>query len=112
MKTTHIIAAVAAMTVAVVADCPDYSVYSTEYHPPFSSGVYNLSYMRPDPDCRTFHLQEVEDAITNLSTVIVDPDLYRLFLNSFPNTLDTAVKWKGYADGTDEELTFLITGDM
>jgi len=54
----------------------------------------------------------VEDTITRLNSSITDRDLFRLFQNSFPNTLDTAIKWKGYAAGTDEELTFVITGDM
>lgn len=44
-----------------------------------------------------------------MASVIKDPDLYRLFENSFPNSLDTAVKWKGYAvDNPKEELTFLM----
>ena len=47
-----------------------------------------------------------------MNSTIKDPDLYRLFQNSFPNTLDTAVKWKGYAAGSSEELTFVITGDI
>lgn len=54
--------------------------------------------------------------------VIKDPDLFRLFENSYPNTLDTMIKWRGYAkeigedgvegDVTDEELTYVITGDV
>ncbi len=56
--------------------------------------------------------------------VIKDADLYRLFENSYPNTLDTMIKWRGLANRTDpetgqrvvgaadEELTYVITGDI
>lgn len=115
MQTIYFNLAVAATLIlsAVQAACPDYSDYSKTHHPPYSSGRYALSYQRPDPACRTFNSSIVEDTISSMATVIKDPDLYRLFQNSFPNTLDTAVKWRGYAAGTkDEELTFLITGDI
>ena len=98
---------------AIRAACPDYSDYSQQYHAPFSSGRYNLSSMRPEPSCRTFSSSIVEDTIASMQSVIKDPDLYRLFQNSFPNSLDTAVKWKGFAaNNSEEELTFLITGDI
>lgn len=98
---------------AVGAQCPDYSTYSQQRHEPFSTGRYSLSYMRPDPACRTFNSSDVEDTIVAMKSVIKDPDLYRLFENAFPNSLDTAVKWKGVAaDNSGEELTFLITGDI
>lgn len=95
------------------AQCPDYSNYSQLRHEPISTGRYKLSYMRPEPACRTFNSSVVEDTVTSMKTVIKDPDLYRLFENSFPNTLDTAVKWRGVAaNNPEEELTFLITGDI
>ncbi|KAG9229199.1 hypothetical protein BJ875DRAFT_475562 [Amylocarpus encephaloides] len=98
---------------SALSQCPDYSEYSKQVHPPLSTGRYNLSYMRPTPECRTFTSPVVEDAIKNMQTTIKDPDLYRLFENSFPNTLDTAVKWRGFAvNNSEEELTFLITGDI
>lgn len=92
--------------------CPDYSDYSQQYHAPFSSGAYNLSSMRPAPACRTFNSSDIDNVVTKMKSVIRDPDLYRLFQNAYPNTLDTAIKWKGTAAGSDEELTFVITGDI
>ena len=47
--------------------------------------------------CRTYYSHEVEDAIERLKPTIKDPDLFQLFENAFPNTLDTAVRWKGFA---------------
>lgn len=96
-----------------LAQCPDYGAFAMQFHAPGSSGRYNLSYMRPAENCRTFTSSIVETTLSDMESVIKDPDLYRLFQNSYPNTLDTAVKFHGYAAGSsDEELTFLITGDM
>ncbi|KAJ4373215.1 hypothetical protein N0V83_003508 [Neocucurbitaria cava] len=95
------------------AQCPEYIDYSNQTHEPLSSGKYKLSYQRPSEECRTFKSQGLEDTITRMESVIKDPDLYRLFQNAYPNTLDTAIKWKGYAaDDAEEELTFIITGDI
>jgi meiotically up-regulated gene 157 (Mug157) protein len=93
--------------------CPNPAVYFTEYHGPFSGGRFNLSYQRPPKHCRTFNLSELEDTISSMREQISDPDLSRLFENAFPNTLDTAIRWHGIAaNNSDEELTFIITGDI
>ena len=100
--------------------CPNYAQYATERHEDnASTGIRHLPFKRPSEGCRTYYSQEVEDAIARLKPTIRDPDLFRLFENSFPNTLDTAVRWKGFAwaeekEGifTDEDLAFVITGDM
>ncbi|KAI6873738.1 glycoside hydrolase family 125 protein [Hortaea werneckii] len=100
------------LAVAAKAQCPDYIDYSNVPHGPFSGGQYNLSYMRPDPACRTFNSSIVEQTVDRVSQGIADPDLRRLFTNAYPNTLDTAIAWHGYANNSDEELTFIITGDI
>jgi uncharacterized protein len=101
------------LTSAINLTCPNYYVWSTEPHPPYSGGIFNLSWMRPVTRCRTFNLSIVDETVDRIGNDISDPDLKRLFTNAFPNTVDTAVKWKGYAaNSSDEELTFLITGDI
>ncbi|KAF8326031.1 uncharacterized protein EI90DRAFT_3231406 [Cantharellus anzutake] len=64
--------------------------------------------MRPLPQCRTFNSSAVERVIDDMNVRLKDPDLARLFENTFPNTLDTTVK---YFNET-ENLAFIITGDI
>ncbi|GAP92474.1 putative glycoside hydrolase family 125 protein [Rosellinia necatrix] len=94
------------------AACPDYGQYSTQTHEPLSAGKYKLSSMRPEQACRKFTVPEVEEAIDGMKDLVKDPDLFRLFQNAFPNTLDTTVSWKGFASNSTEELTFVTTGDI
>ncbi|KAL8322898.1 hypothetical protein RB597_008589 [Gaeumannomyces tritici] len=101
---------------------------------PASAGKRKFPLVRPPPGCRTYNLSSLEALLVRMKTVIKDPDLYRLFENSYPNTLDTMIKWRGFAreqlgtEGaaagfggqsspalgpeTDEELTYVITGDI
>jgi len=101
----------------IQAQCPVYTHYANARHEPYSTGRWNLSYMRPIPSCRTVVSREVEITIDRLRHVIVDPDLFRLFENSWPSTLDTTIAWTGLSNktgnGTDgEELSFIVTGDI
>ncbi|KAM0273571.1 hypothetical protein ACHAQH_008269 [Verticillium albo-atrum] len=110
------------------AACPNYVQYSTFAHRPFSEGPLALPYQRPDPRCRTFHSDEIERVIEEVTSRMKDPDLARLFENAFPSTTDTTVKF--HTDGTDSssiELkerginidgkwqgpqSFIVTGDI
>lgn len=104
----------------ILDPCPNYASYSRIRHPDnLSAGRYQLPFQRPSKECRTYFSEEVEDAIERMQSRIQDPDLFRLFENAFPNTLDTMVRWKGFAranetggEETDEDLAFVITGDM
>ncbi|KAI1291322.1 glycoside hydrolase family 125 protein [Xylaria venustula] len=111
---TRFLAAAAALVGAVTSQsCPSYSSYSQSRHEPYSTGAYALSYQRPEPACRTFNSTAVEDAIARMKNLTTDPDLFRLFENTYPNTIDTAVKWRGVAaNNSEEELAFIITGDI
>ncbi|KAK4230603.1 hypothetical protein QBC38DRAFT_469199 [Podospora fimiseda] len=106
------------------AKCEPYSMdgLQSKKAGPLSKGRRRFPYIRPPPGCRTFELPALEKLIEHMKTVIKDPDLFRLFENSYPNTLDTMVKWRGFANKTDpetkeetvtdEELTYVITGDI
>jgi meiotically up-regulated gene 157 (Mug157) protein len=93
---------------SVQADCPVYTDYAQKPHDPVSNGTLKLPYMRPEPACRTFNSSSVEKVIADMKSRMKDPDLARLFENTFPNTLDTTVK---YFNAT-ENLAFIITGDI
>ncbi|KAF5387780.1 hypothetical protein D9615_000219 [Tricholomella constricta] len=90
------------------AQCPDYTTYSQKPHGAPSTGPLALPFMRPEPACRTFNSSAVEKVISDMKSLLRDPDLARLFENTFPNTLDTTVK---YFNAT-ENLAFIITGDI
>ena len=104
------------------SNCKSFQVLQMSKPEPKSEGKREFPYVRPPPECRTFKLPAMEKAIEKMKTVVKDPDLFRLFENSYPNTLDTMVKWRGYANKTDpetgdsvvtdEELTYVITGDI
>ncbi|KAK8109603.1 hypothetical protein PG999_007740 [Apiospora kogelbergensis] len=88
--------------------CPDYNEYSKSPHGTPSSGPLKLPDMRPSPECRTFNSSAVEKVISDMQSRLKDPDMARLFANTFPSTLDTTVK---YFD-PDKNLAFIITGDI
>ncbi|KAJ2994931.1 hypothetical protein NUW54_g7472 [Trametes sanguinea] len=98
----------ASAVLGVAAQCPDFTTYSQSPQGNPSSGPLALPYMRPAPACRTFNSTSVEKVISDMKTRLKDPDLARLFENTFPNTLDTTVK---YFNAT-ENLAFIITGDI
>ncbi|TFK76098.1 hypothetical protein BDN72DRAFT_756746 [Pluteus cervinus] len=90
------------------ADCPSFNDWSRQARGSPSLGPLKLPYMRPDPACRTFNSSAVEKVITDMKGLIKDPDIARLFENTFPNTLDTTVKYFS----KDKNLAFIITGDI
>ncbi|KAI5120497.1 hypothetical protein M0805_000082 [Coniferiporia weirii] len=90
------------------AQCPDYTTFSQSPQGNNSAGPLALPYMRPSPECRTFNSSSVEKVIVDMKARLKDPDIARLFENTFPNTLDTTVK---YFNAT-ENIAFIITGDI
>ncbi|KAG5912872.1 hypothetical protein E4U53_005117, partial [Claviceps sorghi] len=90
------------------SSCPDYSDYSRKPHAPYSNGPLKLPFMRPSEECRTFRSAAVEKVIDDMRARIQNPDLARLFENTFPSTLDTTVK---YFD-PKVNLAFIVTGDI
>ncbi|KAK0644298.1 hypothetical protein B0T16DRAFT_378278 [Cercophora newfieldiana] len=93
--------------------CPDYAMYARDWErEPISTGRYQLSWQRPSEECRTFVSDVVDSLVQNISSEIYDPDLARLWTNTFPNTLDTTIKWLGLATNSTDEIAFVVTGDI
>lgn len=85
------------------SSCPEYGSYASAPHDPRTGGFFDLPYQRPTQECRKVILSEVEETIEEMKSIIKDPDLFRLFENCFPNTLDTAISWTGFAQGDAEQ---------
>ncbi|CCX05783.1 hypothetical protein FPQ18DRAFT_332837 [Pyronema domesticum] len=94
------------------AACPDYKDYSTRRHGPYSTGRYSLPFQRPSTECRLFTSPAVEAKIKQITSQLADPDLARLFENTFPNTLDTTVRWHQTATPAEASQSFIVTGDI
>lgn len=68
-----------------------------------------LASHRPAPEKRLVKSPAVEAFINRMATKIGDKKLRQLFINCFPNTLDTTVEM-GDLDGHDD--SFVVTGDI
>ncbi|KAJ7077545.1 Six-hairpin glycosidase-like protein [Mycena belliarum] len=86
--------------------CESFARYSTHAQGTPSQGPLGLPYMRPPAACRTFNSSAVERVVARLTARMKDRDLARLFENTFPNTLDTTIRWFG------ADLAFVVTGDI
>ncbi len=91
-----------ATAAAVVASLPAYAQGSQDASP-----VANGH--RPAPGARRFRSDAVEQFLIETSARIADPELATLFVNCFPNTLDTTVE-PGTFEGKPD--TAVITGDI
>jgi hypothetical protein len=122
IKTPDVVSSSSTAPKPTKVNCVKYEDLQRSKQQPWSTGWRKFPYSRPPPECRTFNLPAMEKLVDKMKAIIKDPDLARLFENSYPNTLDTMVKWRGYASKTDpetgnstttdEELTYVITGDI
>ena len=62
---------------------------------------------RPEYEKRLFHSEVIDKYIDEMSQKIKDENLKQLFINCYPNTLDTTVEYD-----KDNFDTFIITGDI
>lgn len=89
----------AVLTVTTDETCPEYGVFAAQRHQEQTTGgLFDLPLQRPAERCRKVVVPEVEDVIQEMKQLIKDPDLSRLFENTFPNTLDTSIMWTGVSD--------------
>lgn len=96
---------IGSLTVTTDENCPEYGLWATEKNRPSTGGTFDLPLQRPAQRCRKVVVPEVEEVIREMNQTIKDPDLFRLFENCFPNTLDTSITWTGVSStNTNEEV--------
>ena len=65
---------------------------------------------RPAPEDRLFTSEAVEKTVAETAALLENPKLRQMFINCFPNTIDTTVHYSEDEDGTPD--TFVWTGDI
>ena len=65
---------------------------------------------RPAAEDRNFTSEAVEKKIQEIAALLTNEKLRWMFINCFPNTLDTTVYYRDDEDG--QEDTFVYTGDI
>jgi len=65
---------------------------------------------RPAPSERSFVSQAVDSKLEQVASQLTNPKLRQMFINCFPNTLDTTVH--PVDDGAGEPDTYVFTGDI
>lgn len=65
---------------------------------------------RPAPEKRLFTSEAVEKTLAETAALLENAKLRQMFINCFPNTLDTTVHFQEAEDGTPD--TFVWTGDI
>lgn len=88
--------------------CPNYDHHAKPRHKgKRSTGSHQLPFQQPVKKGRDLYSHEVEEVIEGSRSRIADPDVFRLFENAYPHTLDTMVKWKGPTLEREEEEAIL-----
>lgn len=77
----------------------------------FSMSAQDYQSRRPEPSERLFRSEAVEAKIQEVASQLTNPKLAWMFVNCFPNTLDTTVHYdENGNDGRGD--TFIYTGDI
>src|SRR5258706_5341012 len=73
--------------------------------------LQNFSHLntRPEQHDRLYRNELIEEDIEKISKIIGDEDIRRMFMQCFPNTLDTTVYHSEHENRPD---TFVVTGDI
>jgi hypothetical protein len=73
--------------------------------------VFPHLYERPEKHERLYNNDYIEHVIEDVSSLIKDQNIERMFRQCFPNTLDTTVYYSEDEE-TGENDTFVVTGDI